>query len=465
MTALKQWPLLGGIFLSAALLSAHAAFTNLYDFTDGVDGASPQSGLIQGANAALYGTTLNGGTNGFGAIYSVTTSGAFTPLYSFTGAADGAAPWGGLLQVSNANFFGTTISGGNGFGTIFAATATGALNPLYAFNGTTDGSTPEGNLALGPDANLYGTANLGGTNGLGSIFRITPGGTFSPLYSFTGAADGSEPATGLTLGTNGIFYGSTTAGGGSDVGTLFKMTTNGQFSLVYTFTNGYDGASPQAPLVAASDGNFYGAAFLGGSNNNGALFRLTPAGAFTALYSFSGSRGGTNADGINPNALIQASDGNLYGTAFSGGSNGGGTIFMATLGGALTPLYSFGAASTNSYTNSDGADPTGLIQAGDGNFYGTTLNGGPDSLGTIFALTGPAPLAFLAPGVQYVNGAAILRLSGLSALGNTVIDASTDLTQWTPILTNPPSTGQIQLTDTFAQSFPYRFYRARLVRP
>jgi len=245
----------------------------------------------------------------------------------------------------------------------------------------------------------------------------------------------------------------------------FRLGT--EAGLAIFMAGGNDGASPQVALVSATDGNLYGVASSGGTNHNGTLFRMTPAGQFTALYSFSADNSGTNADGINPAALIQASDGNLYGVASFGGQSGAGTIFKATLAGAVTPLYSFGATSTDTHTNTDGSSPSGIIQGRDGNFYGTTLNGGPGALGTIFTFTGPGTaFQFVTPGgIQYANGHATLTLSGLAAQGPVIIDASTDLTHWSPILTNPPASGQIQLTDPAAGSFAYRFYRARLIEP
>ena len=462
----KRLPFFCGLFLAALLPSAYAGVTTLYNFTDGVDGAIPESGVIQAANGVFLGTAINGGTNGFGDIFSVTSAGSLTPLYSFTNGVDGAVPWSGLLQVSGGNFFGTTLEGGFGFGTIFEATASGVLTPLYAFTGDADGAAPEGSLTLGPDGALYGTANAGGSEGIGSVFRITTGGAFLPLHSFA-ETDGDSPATGLTVGPNGNLYGSTAEGGASGFGALFQITTGGQFTPLYSFTGGNDGASPQVALVSATDGNLYGVASSGGTNHNGTLFRMTPAGQFTALYSFSADNSGTNADGINPAALIQASDGNLYGVASFGGQSGAGTIFKATLAGAVTPLYSFGATSTDTHTNTDGSSPSGIIQGRDGNFYGTTLNGGPGALGTIFTFTGPGTaFQFVTPGgIQYANGHATLTLSGLAAQGPVIIDASTDLTHWSPILTNPPASGQIQLTDPAAGSFAYRFYRARLIEP
>jgi uncharacterized repeat protein (TIGR03803 family) len=128
----------------------------------------------------------------------------------------------------------------------------------------------------------------------------------------------------------------------------------------------------------------------------------------------------------------------------------------------VTPLYSFGAVSTDTYTNTDGANPSGIMQAGDGNFYGTTTGGGPPALGSIFAFNGAAPFQFLnTGGVRYSGGQAVLTISGANGSGPIVIEASTNLAQWTPILTNPAASGQIQVTDPAAGNFPYRSYRAR----
>ncbi|HWD20235.1 MAG TPA: choice-of-anchor tandem repeat GloVer-containing protein [Verrucomicrobiae bacterium] len=462
MTTLKRW-LLGGL-LCGIFHSAHAGLINLYTFTDGVDGASPQSGLAQASNGVFYGTALNGGTNGFGTIFSVTSAGAFTPLYSFTADVDGAAPWSALAPLTNGAFAGTTIAGANGFGTIFQVTSNGVLTPRYSFTGTTDGSTPEGTLTLSTNGSLYGTTADGGANGAGTIYRFTPAGAFNLLYTFTGSVDGVAPVAALTLGADGNFYGTTASGGTNGDGTIFKLTQAGVFTSLYSFSNGVDGAIPQSALTLGSDGNLYGVTSSGGAHDNGTLFRLTSAGKVVALYSFSSDNGsGTNADGIGPTSLLQARDGNLYGTTGSGGAFGSGTIFRATLAGAVTTLYTFGAISSDSVTNVDGSDPTALIQGRDGNLYGTTVSGGPDAQGTIFEFSTSAAVAF--SGVTYTNGQAILTLTGLTGQGSTVIDASTNLTQWTPILTNPPATGQASLTDPAAHNFPHRFYRARSVLP
>ena len=261
----------------------------------------------------------------------------------------------------------------------------------------TDGSSVFSSLIQGGDGNLYGTSNNGGTSGQGSVFKVTPGGVLTTLYSFCSqpnCADGSAPFTVLALGTDGNFYGTTQNGGTAGMGTVFKITSGGVFTVLHSFS-GTDGNGPDAGLALGSDGNFYGTTFAGGSstscsNGCGTIFKITPGGALTALHSFSES------DGFGPVApLIQAKDGNLYGTAYAGGNQvascfppaGCGTVFKVSIKGAFTLLHEF------DFTN--GARPYApLMQAANGAFYGTTFEGGDVAFhgcsggcGTIFKIS------------------------------------------------------------------------------
>lgn len=260
-------------------------------------------------------------------------------------------------------------------GTLLAATA--LRSPAQTFTTLvffTDGSNVISTLVQGTDGNLYGTSNNGGTSGQGSVFRVTPSGILTTLYSFCSqpnCMDGSLPFSSLALGTDGNFYGTTQNGGTASMGTVFKITPDGIFAMLHSFS-GTDGNAPDAGLVTASDGNFYGTTSAGGANGAGTLFRITPQGAVTTLHSFNGS------DGSGPNApLIQATDGNLYGTAYAGGNQvsscfppaGCGTAFKISLKGSFTLLHEF------DFTN--GARPYApLMQAASGAFYGTTFEGG-----------------------------------------------------------------------------------------
>ncbi|MGA2687227.1 MAG: choice-of-anchor tandem repeat GloVer-containing protein [Candidatus Korobacteraceae bacterium] len=264
-----------------------------------------------------------------------------------------------------------------------AQTLTTLVNFAY-----TNGAEPlYESLVPGPDGNLYGTTNGAGAHNGGIVFKMTPGGTLTVLYSFCGGSnctDGNAPDTGLTLGSDGNFYGVTTAAGAKGDGTVFKITPGGDFTLLHTFT-GSDGAEPQGALVLASDGNFYGTTTSGGSHDFGTAFRITPSGAFTTIYNFCSL--GSCADGSGPfGGLLQGADGYLYGTTTGGGTHFlYGTVFKIGLTGGLTTLHSFAA--------SDGSSPNAkLLQASDGNFYGTTTSGGNTQActfgcGTIFRIT------------------------------------------------------------------------------
>ena len=373
--------------LLAVLLYAFTTFlsaqklTTLYSFA-GSDGAQPTAGLVQGSDGNFYGTTSQGGASETGTVFKITPSGTLTTLHSFAGGSDGEVPFAGLVQGSDGNFYGTTYLGGvNEFGTVFKMTPTGTLTSLYNF-AASGGVLPVAGLVQGSDGNFYGTTTGGGANNAGTVFEITPSGTLTTLYSFA-RSDGDDPYGGLLQGSDGNFYGTTTGGGASNGnGTVFKITPRGILTTLYSFA-GSDGANPYAALVQGSDGNFYGTTAGGGaSNGNGTVFKITPGGTLTTLHSFAGS------DGANPYAaLVQGSDGNFYGTTQQGGANNGnGTVFKITPSGTLTSLYSF--------AGSDGALPgAGLVQGSDGNFYGTTGGGGAYNDGTVFRLGVVRPCA------------------------------------------------------------------------
>ena len=220
------------------------------------------------------------------------------------------------------------------------------------------------------------------------MFRVTTGGTLTRLYTFcsqTNCTDGVEPLAGLVQGNTGNFYGTTSDGGANGGGgTVFEITPAGQLTTLYSFCSQpgcVDGNYSQAPLVQASNGNFYGTTTAGGASNVGTVFEITAAAQFTTLYSFCSQPNCT--DGSHPYAagLVQASNGNLYGTTSEGGASVAGTVFEITPAGQLTTLYSF--CSQPGCT--DGALPySGVIQGTDGNLYGTTFGGGTSGEGTVF---------------------------------------------------------------------------------
>jgi uncharacterized repeat protein (TIGR03803 family) len=256
--------------------------TNLWEFTGGTDGATPVAALVQGSDGYFYGTTGNGGNtntnpSGFGTVIRISPNGSLTNLHSFSNS-DGADA-NGLVQGSNGNFYGTTYEGGNtnanpsGYGTVFRISPSGSLTNLHSFNGS-DGAAPVG-LVQGSDGNFYGVTVTGGINGpgYGTIFRISSNGSFTNLYSFTHGSDGAYPGAALVQGSDGNFYG-TTQGGGAGWGTVFRISPNGSETNLHIFFNS-DGASSYAGLVQGSDGNFYGTTGLGGTYNHGTVFKLT----------------------------------------------------------------------------------------------------------------------------------------------------------------------------------------------
>jgi uncharacterized repeat protein (TIGR03803 family) len=230
-----------------------------------------------------------------------------------------------------------------------------------------------GIFAQGRDGNLYSTSQVGGS-GFGTVFRLTPSGTMTPLWSFANGSDGAFPNSGLTLGTDGSLYGAA-VNGGLGYGTVFKITTGGAFTPLHSFNGNTEGLGPNAPPIQGNDGNYYGATGNGGTNF-GTIYRMTPAGAVNVIYTFDG----VPPHGRYPRALILGIDGNFYGTARGGGTNNSGMVFRITPTGALTTLHIF--------TGPDGQFPDGaIIQASDGNLYGTTRGGGTDSLGVIYKVT------------------------------------------------------------------------------
>jgi uncharacterized repeat protein (TIGR03803 family) len=314
---------------------------------------------------------------------------ALTNLVSFDGA-NGAGPWHmSLVQGTNGKFYGTTIDGGtNAFGTVFEITSRGILTTLHSFEGP-EGYRPYAGLLQGADGNFYGSAFFGGSNGYGSVFRITEAGKVTTLYSFcaqTDCADGANPGAALLQATNRNLYGTTTGGGGgaANSGTVFEITPAGELTTLYSFcsqSNCTDGAFPAAGLLQATDGNFYGTTVSGGDYSYGTVFKITKAGKLTTLHSFE------YFDGEAPfSGLVQGPHGNLYGTTSEGGvgENNSGTVFEISPAGDLTTLYRF-CSQTNCR---DGASPfAGLIEATDGSFYGTTTSGGTKKQGTIFKIT------------------------------------------------------------------------------
>ena len=256
-------------------LSSSGSERVLHHFGVPGDGANPYASLID-LQGTLYGTTAGGGTNSDGTVFTISRSGSESVLHSFNPSkGEGSTPVAPLLEVSG-TLYGTTAYGGPncgsvGCGTVFTMTSSGSQTVLYSFKGSS-GMTPSAPLVnLG--GTLYGTTAYGGASNDGTVFSITPSGGESLVYSFQGGSDGAVPQSLVVL--NGTLYGTTTLGGSKNFGTVFSMTTNGTESVLHTFKGGSDGASPRAGLVA-DGGTLYGTTASGGRNNVGTIFSLAP---------------------------------------------------------------------------------------------------------------------------------------------------------------------------------------------
>jgi uncharacterized repeat protein (TIGR03803 family) len=342
----------------------------------------------------------------------------FTTLHSFDGT-DGEQPVTALVQTTNGALYGTTTgAGAHNVGTTFKISPSGTLKTLHDFCSDTnpagdclDGAVPEATLFQAPNGNIYGTTTYGGNNDFcpnqcGVVFKMSLSGTLTIIYDFCpiggGAsdvcADGENPFSAL-VPAGKYFYGTTGFGGkntchpNDGCGTVFQLTSNGAtLTTLHTFCSEKgckDGSAPAAGLLQAANGDFFGTTFLNGAYGGGTVFEITASGTLTTIHSF--CEEAACADGSSPNAvLIQAVDGNIYGTTLSGGANGAGTIFQIASG-TLTTLYSFCSASGCT----DGSSPSGLIQGSDGNFYGTTNGNGTNGKGTIFEITSGGTLTTL----------------------------------------------------------------------
>jgi uncharacterized repeat protein (TIGR03803 family) len=391
MTRFEMSSLVWVLCAAAVIVSPAQTFKSLASFELHVNDGYPQyMSLVQGNDGNLYGTT----PADWGTVFKITTAGELTVVCYF-GESDcpgGAFPYAGLIQAADGNFYGTTWQGSSGTvygaGTVFEITAGGQPITLYGFCSKTncaDGGEPYAPLVQATDKNFYGTTFDGGAKGYGTVFGITSAGALTTLHSF-GYADGAGSVAGLVQAKNGNFYGTTLYGGAHAAGTVFEITAGGKLTTLHSFCsakNCIDGADPYSGLVQSTDGNFYGTTHSGGAHGRGTVFRIAPGGKLTTLYSFCSQTKCT--DGADPYAgVIQAADGNFYGTTSQGGASNWGTVFEITSAGKLTTLHSF----CQQKNCTDGADPVGgLVQAASGTFYGTTAEGGVYENGTVFSLS------------------------------------------------------------------------------
>lgn len=321
------------------------SFTNLHSLTSGGEGAKPYAGLISSGNT-LYGTTVDGGSSNGGTVFAVNANGTgFTNLHSFTANpgplytnSDGAHPVAGLV-ISGNTLYGTCQSGGSlRYGTIFTVNADGTgFTNLHTFSRSSDGASPQAGMILSGNT-LYGTTAAGGTFDNGTVFAITTDGSgFTNLHSFAGYPSGGAGSYAPLLLSGDTLYGTTASGGSSDNGTVFAINTNGSgFTTLHHFTalnnsTNHDGKFPRAGLFLSGN-TLYGTAYEGGSSGHGTVFAINTDGSgFTTLHHFTPLNNFTNSDGAYPFAGLGLSGNTLFGTAFTGGSSGNGTIFNISL--------------------------------------------------------------------------------------------------------------------------------------
>jgi uncharacterized repeat protein (TIGR03803 family) len=374
---------LPALLLLSCVHAAHGQTeTLLHSFSGSPDGATPYASLVK--HGKFYGTTLSGGSFGGGTVFEITIKGKEKVLHSFGQGTDGSVPYGSLVFDKLGNLYGTTSAGGtSGAGTVFKMSSSGTETVLYNFTGGADGAIPFAGVILDKEGNLYGTTGVGGTFGAGTVFEISSSGTETVLYSFTGGADGNTPLAGLVRDRQGNLYGTTTEGGftciggsgGDGCGVVFEVTPSGSETVLHAFTG--DVADGITPGFGSLTTNLYGTTWFGGENDRGTVFG---AGGDTVVYSFSESPSGYVPDGT----MILDNSGNLYGTAVYSSANGAcGSVFELSPSSGFQVLYGF-----NPDFHTDGCNPYGGVVFGaKGNLYGTTSRGGIYGKGTVFLLT------------------------------------------------------------------------------
>jgi len=459
---------------ATTMVAASPTFKNLVVFNGTKNGANPtEMTLVQGIDGDLYGTTTYGGTYGYGTVFRVSSSGTWTTLWSFckeVNCPDGGYPQAGLTLVFGGDLYGTTSGGGaHGYGEVFKITPAGALTVVYSFcslSGCADGYTPTEGVAMiqGTDGNLYGSVS-----GNGGIFKLTLAGKISWLWPYPAAT--IYGANGLMQANDGNFYLTDSGRDGYSSGNVWKITPAGKGTKLYGFcslSGCADGAFPGGPLAQGANGSLYGTTIGGGTYNDGTFFALTLAGKLSTLHSFDYFTA-KNLGSYIDSSVILGDDGNFYGIAAYGGMDcvsGCGTVFKITPTGALTTIHEFSDIS-------DGASPWGLMQDTNGAFFGATpvgpVGNGDPNLGTVYTVgDGLAPFVELVTNYgpvgktidilgQGFTGATGVTFDGVKATFDNVSD-----TYMTVVVPNGALTGTVEVT-TFTNT--YKSNQIFLVRP
>jgi uncharacterized repeat protein (TIGR03803 family) len=463
--------------------AADGTLSNLVSFKY-TNGAYPSAPLTLGSDGNFYGTTTGGGSNGYGTVFKLLPNGTLNTLLTFN-QTNGNNPDSRLVQGPDAKFYGTTLYGStNGYGNVFRVSTNGILENLFSFS-STNGYNPNG-VIFGANSNLYGSTQNGGPSGYGTLFRLTTNGILTTLYAFDYTTNGGYPYGSLALGSDGYFYGTANVGGSNGYGTVFRLSVTGTTNVTaLTSFNYANGGYPAAGLIQASDGNFYGVTPNGGAGNYGNVFRVGTNGVLATLASF------FYTNGAYPSAeLLQVGDGSFYGTTSSGGALGGGTIyhlvpdpylitqplgqtnsvnataaFSVTAQGTPPLSYQWQKGGTNLHDlgNVSGSGTatlalSNLALADAGNYRVVVTNAAGSVTSRVAVLTvtsvpGPA-LVTSTPGLELQ-----LALPAVSG-GSWRIEASPDLKSWS-VLTNETATGgELQFADPEATNWVQRYFRA-----
>lgn len=353
-------------------------FTVQHNFGGAAAGAYPQGGVILANDGMLYGTTQYGGNHSQGSIFKLNPQNNTHEIIYHINAttSDGRYPFGRLVESSTGVFMGTCSEGGtNGTGTIFKVSAEGAYTKLHNLQATNDGGYPKAGLCKTNGSDLYGITEFGGADGFGTVFTITESGTFNKVVDMNYAANGSNAVGSLAFDGDDLIVGAGTAGGANNFGTLFNYSVSDQsIDKIHDFSLPLDGSTPVS--IYKNGNSFYGITRLGGAFNTGTFYKTNLDGTTEDLHDFDPA-----ADGQNPNGdLFLADDGFYYGTTRFGGSGNSGTIFKISQAGELTVLHNFDGTT--------GQFPYGgVIKHSNGKLYGTTITGGLYSDGTLYSLS------------------------------------------------------------------------------
>lgn len=357
------------------------------------DGSQPHGGLVAGPGGAFYGTTQYGGTgcenqgfSGCGTVFRLNRDGSVDVIYAFEGGKDGRNPIVGLVADKAGNLYGVTSAGGSkgcvvGCGTIFKIAPDGTKTTLHIFDGGTDGYYPDGGLIIDDDGNLYGNTYEGGTANFGVVYKIAPDGTETILHTFEAQGDYNYPYGTLARDAKGNLYGTTDFVGGE----IFKLTPKGKFTRIHQFgVKQGDGLQPSGEFLIDPDGTLYGTTNFGGAGGFGTVFKIAPDGTETVLYSF---KGGT--DGVAPTGpIVRDADGNIYGTAVSGGGcqSQCGIVYKLGTDGIETVLHTFYRKEDDTKRNQGRGPLGGVVLDANGDIFGTTSNGGKRRSGVLFRI-------------------------------------------------------------------------------